>query len=57
MTEATGFEARTIHRLLEVDPKAGGFKRNGDNPLARDLLDAAHRFNVDSRRVRLRGDR
>jgi len=22
MTEATGFEAKTIHRLLEVDPKA-----------------------------------
>jgi ATP-dependent exoDNAse (exonuclease V) alpha subunit len=28
MTEATGFEAKTIHRLLEVDPKGGGFKRN-----------------------------
>ena len=26
MTEATGFEAKTIHRLLEVDPKGGGFK-------------------------------
>ena len=26
-TEATGFEAKTIHRLLEVDPKGGGFKR------------------------------
>ena len=26
MTEATGFEAKTIHRLLEVDPKKGGFK-------------------------------
>ena len=38
MTEATGYEAKTIHRLLEVDPKAGGFKRNGDNPLACDLL-------------------
>ena len=38
MTEATGFEAKTIHRLLEVDPKAGGFKRGGDNPLACDLL-------------------
>jgi len=32
MTEATGFEARTIHRLLEVDPKGGGFKRGEDNP-------------------------
>jgi exodeoxyribonuclease V alpha subunit len=38
MTEATGFEAKTIHRLLEVDPKVGGFKRNGENPLECDLL-------------------
>ena len=38
MTEATGFEARTIHRLLEVDPKGGGFKRGEDNPLNCDLL-------------------
>ena len=38
MTEATGFEARTIHRLLEVDPKGGGFKRYEDNPLDCDLL-------------------
>ena len=33
MTEATGFEAKTIHRLLEVDPRTGGFKRGEDNPL------------------------
>jgi len=26
MTEASGFEAKTIHRLLEVDPKTGAFK-------------------------------
>ena len=38
MTEATGFEAKTIHRLLEVDPRGGGFKRNEDNPLDCDLL-------------------
>jgi exodeoxyribonuclease V alpha subunit len=38
MTEATGFEAKTIHRLLEVDPKDGGFKRREDNPLDCDLL-------------------
>jgi exodeoxyribonuclease V alpha subunit len=38
MTEATGFEAKTIHRLLEVDPKGGGFKRDDDNPLDCDLL-------------------
>jgi len=38
MTEATGFEARTIHRLLEVDPKGGGFKRTEEHPLDCDLL-------------------
>src|SRR5262250_2601924 len=38
MTEATGFDAKTIHRLLEVDPKGGGFKRGEDNPLDCDLL-------------------
>jgi exodeoxyribonuclease V alpha subunit len=38
MAEATGVEAKTIHRLLEVDPKSGGFKRNVDNPLDCDLL-------------------
>jgi exodeoxyribonuclease V alpha subunit len=38
MTEATGFDAKTIHRLLEVDPKGGGFKRDDSNPLDCDLL-------------------
>jgi exodeoxyribonuclease V alpha subunit len=38
MTEATGIEAKTIHRLLEVDPKTGGFKRNEGNCLDCDLL-------------------
>src|ERR1700680_4583126 len=38
MTEATGFDAKTIHRLLEVDPKGGGFKRDDNNPLGCDLL-------------------
>jgi exodeoxyribonuclease V alpha subunit len=38
MTEATGFEAKTIHRLLEVDPQNGGFKRGGENVLDCDLL-------------------
>jgi exodeoxyribonuclease V alpha subunit len=38
MTETTGFEAKTIHRLLEVDPKGGGFKRADDSPLDCDLL-------------------
>jgi exodeoxyribonuclease V alpha subunit len=38
MTEATGFEAKTIHRMLEVDPKGGGFKRDAENPLDCDFL-------------------
>jgi exodeoxyribonuclease V alpha subunit len=38
MTEATGAEAKTIHRLLEVDPKSVGFKRNAENPLDCDLF-------------------
>ena len=38
MTEATGFEAKTIHRLLEVDPKTGGFRRGDDTPLDCDFL-------------------
>jgi exodeoxyribonuclease V alpha subunit len=38
MTEATGMEAKTIHRLLEFDPKAFGFKRDEENPLDCDLL-------------------
>src|SRR3954470_19300078 len=38
MTEQTGLEAKTIHRLLEIDPRHGGFSRTEDNPLACDLL-------------------
>jgi len=38
MSEATGLEAKTIHRLLEVDPKSGGFRRGVENPLDCDLL-------------------
>ena len=38
MSEATGFEARTIHRLLEVDPRTGGFRRGPDHPSECDLL-------------------
>ncbi len=38
LNETTGHEAKTIHRLLEVDPKGGGFKRDGGNPLDCDLL-------------------
>ncbi|TXN66330.1 ATP-dependent RecD-like DNA helicase [Methylobacterium sp. WL6] len=38
MTEQTRLEAKTIHRLLEIDPKRGGFSRNEENPLDCDLL-------------------
>ena len=38
MNETTGLEAKTIHRLLEVDPKGGGFRRDHENPLDCDLL-------------------
>lgn len=38
MTETTGMEAKTIHRLLEFDPKTFGFKRDEENPLECDLL-------------------
>ena len=33
LAESTGREARTIHRLLEFDPKAMGFKRDQYSPL------------------------
>ena len=38
MSEATGFPAKTIHRLLEYSPKEGGFKKNEENPLSADLI-------------------
>ncbi|WP_448205705.1 SF1B family DNA helicase RecD2 [Azospirillum sp. sgz302134] len=38
LTESTGLEAKTIHRLLETDPQAGGFKRDETNPLECELL-------------------
>lgn len=43
MTEATGYEAQTIHRLLEVSgsyegENTGGFERNEENPLDADVV-------------------
>ena len=41
MSETTGFEARTIHRMLEVNggPEGnGGFERNEKNPLETDVI-------------------
>ncbi|MBD5308898.1 MAG: ATP-dependent RecD-like DNA helicase [Bacteroides sp.] len=37
MTEATGMEAKTLHRLLEYNPM-DGYKRNDENPLEGDVL-------------------
>lgn len=37
MSEATGMEAKTIHRMLEYNPK-DGYQRNADNPLTGDAL-------------------
>ena len=38
LSESTGLEATTIHRLLEIDPAYGGFKRNEESPLSCDYL-------------------
>lgn len=43
MTETTGFEARTIHRLLEIngsmeEGRTAGFERNEENPLEADVV-------------------
>lgn len=38
LSQATGLQGKTIHRLLEVEPGRGGFLRNASNPLLCDLL-------------------
>ena len=38
MSEATGYPARTIHRMLEYSFQKGGFQRNQDHPLEVDVL-------------------
>jgi exodeoxyribonuclease V alpha subunit len=38
MHEATGCEAKTIHRLLEYSPRKGGFKKDQDDPLYADVV-------------------
>lgn len=37
MSETTGMEAKTIHRLLEYKP-SGGYQKNSENPLKCDVL-------------------
>ena len=38
LSESTGLQALTLHRLLEADPKNGGFKRGEEHQLECDLL-------------------
>ncbi len=38
LSECTGMEAKTIHRLLKFDGKMGGFTHDESNPLEIDLL-------------------
>ncbi len=38
MSEATGYEAKTVHRMLEFSPKNGAFQKNSEFPLDCDLL-------------------
>ena len=38
LAESTGMEAKTIHRLLEIDPHFGGFRRDVLNPIDADLV-------------------
>jgi len=38
MTETSGREAKTLHRLLEFDPKTMGFLRDRQRPLEADLV-------------------
>src|SRR5204862_1447755 len=38
LSDSTGLEAKTIHRLLETDPRTGAFRRTEEVPLDCDLL-------------------
>jgi len=38
ISETTGSEAKTIHRLLEYSPKNGTFTRNAENPIKTDVI-------------------
>ncbi|MBQ9253088.1 MAG: ATP-dependent RecD-like DNA helicase [Clostridia bacterium] len=47
MTEATGAEAKTIHRLLEFNGEEGVFARNVENPLEADCVIADEASMID----------
>ncbi len=38
MSETTGWEAKTLHRVLEWSPKEMGFKKDADHPLDADVV-------------------
>jgi exodeoxyribonuclease V alpha subunit len=38
LSDSTGLEAKTIHRLLETDPRTGAFRRTEEHPLDCDLM-------------------
>lgn len=38
LTDSTGLPARTLHRLLEIDPQTGMFRRGANEPLEYDLV-------------------
>ncbi len=48
MTETTGREAKTIHRLLEYSMQNGGFRKNETEPLDGDLLIVDEASMIDS---------
>ena len=48
MNEATGWGAKTIHRLLEYSPHKGGFKKDQDDPLEADVVIIDETSMVDS---------
>jgi len=56
LAESTGLDARTIHRLLEINPATGQFRRDAANPLPCDLLvlDEASMVDVPLARALLR---
>jgi exodeoxyribonuclease V alpha subunit len=38
LSEASGMDAQTIHRLLEWSPRSGGFARDRESPLEADMI-------------------
>jgi exodeoxyribonuclease V alpha subunit len=38
LSDSTGLEAKTLHRILEFDPQGYGFRRNETHPLEADLI-------------------